>query len=223
MNNEMQDKFEIIRNILSSKLIAPFWKRYPNGTYSVHLKYNDSVELLDITITDDDLSRVDLRLPEVVECMAKVNIEGMISNRRLAMTVLSHWEHKNHELLVLPHDGFNVMTKASQPETRWFIHALKRADYLKQSDDIVHIVAACYRVATTPNGYEYVIDRADLKFNRPILWLNDHVHDGAKLFNILEQIGITSNERGAYLQKNYMPVRAPDTIIYPKIDLDFDI
>lgn len=210
--NDRSTKPEYIKQVLTDKLHVLTWKRNPDGVHSITLSLpGESGELIleDLSITDDDLSQLDPRLPSVIKHMAE-QYNAYIQTDPLVLTYTSHWARPNYKLRYTP---CSVEESKSMNVHTWFIHAFT---YAEICDDKFAVFTTLYNTGVTPEGIEYAKSRTVTRLFDLDDWLHECIPGGTKILEALQSLELPESEWGPYLQKRYvenMSVKPSDSVL----------
>lgn len=194
----------IIQNILLGRITSPAWRKKVNGVYELQLQEAGSRALTTLEISDTDLFDLDPRLPEVISSMLDHATHNSISKKSVAMTTLSHWTRSNHTLEVLPSDDWYHQSKFGDTQPTWYIDSFKDIQRLPSKPDLLKVRMICYRVATTPSGHEFVVEKLPAHVIRPLDWLDSHFSMGKGLLDTIEALDLKLPLSSKYFQTHYL-------------------
>lgn len=200
IDNTDISKQEHLERILTGKTEVLTWKRNPDGAHLITLALTNERSkptLVDLAVTDDDLQKIDSRLPSVVKHMAE-QYSSYIQTDPLVLTYSSHWTRQNYKLRYTP---CAVADRKSMDVHTWFIHEFTDAEIW--DDDKCAVFATLYHTGTTPDGIEYAKSRTIIRLFDLGDWLHECVPGGVKVFDILQSLDIPDHEWGSYIQKEY--------------------
>lgn len=214
---------ELLNNILLGRIASPSWRKELPGIYTVEVQDKMTKAKERITITDNDLAEIDSRLPEVIASMLDHNVHNSISNKNVAVTVLSHWARTNHTLEVLPADDWYHQSKFGDNQPIWYIHSFKEILRLPSKPQLARIRMECYRVAETQDGHEFVVEKSPAHVTRPIEWINQHFSVGQGVLDVIETLELRIPVCSQYLHTQYLTTLGvtKDVSIPADIDLNF--
>lgn len=215
---------EIINDILHGRVVAPSWRKDIPGVYTVEIQDKITKVKERMTILDKDLFELDPRLPEVIASMLEHNVHNSISNKNVAVTVLSHWARTNHTLEVLPDDDWYHQSKFGDNQPVWYIHSFKDILRLPAKPELARVRMECYRTAKTKSGHEFVIEKFPAHVTRPIEWIDQHFSVGQGVLDVIETLDLRIPGCSQFLQTQYLTTLGvtKDVSIPGELNLTFD-
>lgn len=189
-------------DLLESDFNILSWSQKEPGTYSIYWEDQDK-EYQYYVITTAGLRFWHEHLPEVVECLNNKN--GDVDGKLLQTTYKSHWRYQNHDVSPGNEDKTSVLAP-------WKLDSVLKVRRDESKEDSIIARVKMYKVATTPSGVEYVSEQVTTNLIWHTSWLDLHFKNGAQLFQACEAMGLSMEETGSALQKQYLPRGALDVM-----------
>lgn len=216
----MTPEAQIVRAVLHGSTAINHWKRSGVGTYEINMGTTGKSGVETVHVLDAHLAEVDERLPALAAHFASINTLGMVSKRKVAMNLFSHWSRKNHVLDTQVHDTF--ASRADAFRATWYIHEFRGLGRVKGAPDSVWVDTICYRTEQSDIGFEYIAEIQKPQVKRSVAWLDQHLGSGKNILLLTNSLELTTAERRQYLHNTYLTVLGcqerqtlPDGLSFP--------
>lgn len=200
----MTPQAKLVQAVLNGRESINHWKRSGIGTYDLNVCGEDKSQVKTVCVEDRHLAEIDQRLPALVEHYASVNTLGMVSKRKVAMNLFSHFARNNHILDVETHDAF--ASRADAFSANWYIHEFRGLGRVSGNPDSVWIDTICYRTERCESGFEVIAEVQKPQVKRSISWLDQHLGNATNILLLINSLGMSTAERRGFLHNSYLAV-----------------